>query len=362
MGSRELEIDPDVARARTPPAWLYRDASVLEALRERAFAPSWQWLDAPAPPPGAAQPATLLPGLLDEPLVLTADEHGTVRCLSNACTHRGHLVCRAPERASALRCRYHGRRFALDGRFLSMPAFDDVEGFPTPDDDLAALPLERLGPLAFTAVRAPALPFAAWIAPLVARLEWLPWDELVLDPRLSRDYDVAASWALYCDNYLEGFHIPFVHPGLNEVLEPRDYRTELFGHGNLQIGVAKEGETAFAPPPGSPDEGQRIGGYYLWLFPNLMLNVYPWGLSLNAVQPQGVDRTRVAFRSYVWRRELLGRGAGDGLHQVELEDEAVVEGVHAGLASSRYGRGRYSPTRERGVHQFHRLLQAALGG
>ena len=87
-----------------------------------------------------------------------------------------------------------------------------------------------------------------------------------------------------------------------------------------------------------------------------MLNFYPWGLSLNLVQPLAPDRTRVAFLSYVWDASQLDRGAGAALDRVEREDEAIVEAVQRGMRSRLYERGRYSPSRERGVHHFHRLL------
>jgi choline monooxygenase len=87
-----------------------------------------------------------------------------------------------------------------------------------------------------------------------------------------------------------------------------------------------------------------------------MLNFYPWGLSLNRVQPLAIDRTRVQFRSYVLDASRLETGAGASLDRVEAEDEAIVEAVQRGVRSRLYHRGRYSPTRERGVHHFHRLL------
>ena len=87
-----------------------------------------------------------------------------------------------------------------------------------------------------------------------------------------------------------------------------------------------------------------------------MLNFYPWGLSLNLVQPLAIDRTRVLFRSYVADPAQLETGAGASLDRVEAEDEAIVQAVQRGVRSRLYTRGRYSPTRERGVHHFHRLL------
>ena len=77
---------------------------------------------------------------------------------------------------------------------------------------------------------------------------------------------------------------------------------------------------------------------------------------LNLVQPEGIDQTRVSFRSFVRDATLLERGAGSGLDRVEAEDEAIVQSVQKGVRSRFYRRGRYSPTRERGLHHFHRLL------
>ena len=104
-----------------------------------------------------------------------------------------------------------------------------------------------------------------------------------------------------------------------------------------------------------------MAAWYFWLFPNLMLNFYPWGLSLNVVMPAGVDAMRVHYRAYVLDEARRERGAGSGLDRVEHEDEAIVESVQRGIHSRLYRRGRYSPTRETGVHHFHRLLCAALG-
>ncbi len=201
---------------------------------------------------------------------------------------------------------------------------------------------------------------AELLAPLTARLSWLPAGEAILDPARSRDYLVRASWILYCDNYLEGFHIPYVHAGLAAALDYGSYRTELFPWGSLQVGVASGAEDTFAIPAGSPDHGQPIAAYYFWLFPNTMLNVYPWGISLNVVRPLAADRTRVSFLSYVWDGSRLDQGAGAGLDRVEREDEAVVEDVQRGVRSRLYRRGRYSPAREQGVHHFHRLLARCL--
>ena len=113
-------------------------------------------------------------------------------------------------------------------------------------------------------------------------------------------------------------------------------------------------------PTSSPDYGKKVAAYYFFVFPNMMFNFYPWGLSINMVQPVSMERTRVSFYTYVWKEELFNKGAGSGLDTVEMEDEEVVEAVQKGIRSSFYHQGRYSVTREQGIHHFHSLIAKVM--
>lgn len=352
-----------IEEASTIPSRFYTDPALYEASKDLIFARSWHFLghQEMASVPGAVFPFTLLEGCLDEPLLLSRGMDDQLRLLSNVCTHRGNLVVEGPGNERFLRCRYHGRRFALDGKFQSMPEFEGVCGFPSAADDLPQVALDNWGPFLFGSLN-PLAPLADVIGPATNRLGWLPLSEFRHDPAASREYVVKAHWALYVDNYLEAFHIPFIHPGLNQAIDYETYAYELFDHGNLQLAEAKPGEDSFEQPPGSPDAGRQIAAYYYWFFPNLMLNFYPWGLSVNVVRPQGPALTRVSFIRFVWRPERQARGAGAGLDRVEREDEAVVECVQKGVRSRFYDRGRFSPKREIGTHHFHTLIAKAMGG
>ena len=355
--SAPYRVDPDITVAATLDASFYRDDAAWALARERVFARTWQWIGdlADVTEPATLSPREMLPGLLDEPLLLARDAEGTLRCLSNVCTHRGNVLVNAPCRAEQIRCGYHSRRFDLAGRMTFMPEFEQARHFPSRADDLPYVPFGRWGNLAFASV-SPAAPLDAFLGDIRARLAWLPLDRFRPDPSRSRDYSLQAHWALYVENYLEGLHVPFVHPTLHRTLDHGQYTSELFAYANLQLAPARDGEPAFEPPAGSPDHGRRIAAYYFWVFPNLMLNFYPWGLSLNLVQPDGPAACTVAFRSFVWDAARLYAGAGGALHDVEMEDEAVVQAVQRGVRSRFYRGGRYSPAREQGVHHFHRLL------
>jgi choline monooxygenase len=356
-----FEIDPDIRRAQTPPAWFYTDPKTLADLKQRAFARSWQLVaDVDAvKAPGNVYPCPFLEGAIDEPLLLTRDYDDAVHCLANVCTHRGNLVCEGAGTERQLRCRYHGRRFELSGRFVAMPEFEGVAGFPSPSDDLPKVPMGRWARFLFASLD-PLVPIEEFLGPMRQRIGWLPIDQFQPDRSRGREYVVRANWALYVDNYLEGFHIPYIHASLNEQLNYAGYQTELLPWGVLQVGTADKGADGFELPSSSPDSGKSIAAYYYWFFPNLMFNFYPWGLSINVVRPLAVDLTRVTFISYVWKPDRLDRGAGAGLDRVEREDEAIVEATHRGLRSRFYSRGRYSPSRETGPHHFHRLCADIL--
>ncbi len=357
-----LDIHPEIGKAWTPSTVFYTDSATFEKSKERIFARTWQFVtdESHLKVPGQVYPFTLLDGCLNEPLLLTRDREDQVHCLSNVCTHRGNLVVEGAGNMNTLRCRYHGRRFGLDGSFQHMPEFEGVEGFPAPCDDLAKAPLGQWEHLLFASIE-PVAPLSEVFAPMMERVGFLPLREFRYDSSRAREYMIKAHWALYVDNYLEGFHIPYIHASLSAGLVYDDYATEPYRYGNLQVGVGKDGENTFDLPSSSPDFGKNIAAYYFWFFPNLMFNFYPWGLSINVVRPLAPDLMKVQFLPYVWKDDLLGLGAGGDLDRVEREDEAVVEMVQRGMHSRFYKRGRYSTKREQNTHQFHRLLQEFLG-
>lgn len=354
-------INPDITRAQTLPTEFYKDEKLYAAARDLIFTRSWQFIGDTdqVKTPGQATPISLLEGLIGEPLLLTRDNRDQVHCLSNVCTHRGTILVEGECHSQQLRCRYHGRRFGLDGKLISAPGFENAQDFPSSADNLSSVPFAQWDKLLFAGIE-PAMTSDEWLGDLKSRLSWCPLSQLKFSPSHSRDYIVQANWALYVDNYLEGFHIPYVHPELAQMLDVKNYYSEIYKYANLQLGYASSPQDAFDLPASSPDYGKPIAGYYYWLFPNLMLNFYPWGLSVNVVLPQSVNRTKVRFLTYIWDQNRFDQGANAALDRVEREDESVVEQVQKGIRSHFYKRGRYSPQWEKGVHHFHGLLMDHL--
>lgn len=337
----EFEIDPDIRRAWTLPSRFYTDAAIFELSKDQMFAKSWHLLGR-LEEFSQLEPKTILPEFLNEPILLSRSDEG-VSCLSNVCTHRGKILVEQPTTGSLIRCGYHGRRFSLDGKFFSMPEFEGVECFPSETDDLTEYKTANWKGFSFASLDSRA-EFTEFVGDAETQLADFADSNLKLSE--SKDYEVDAHWALYCENYLEGFHIPYVHKGLNEIVDYGSYRTDLYRYSSLQTGF---------------DDSGQVAGKYLFIFPNMMFNFYSWGVSINVVEPITPSRSRIRYLTYVSDETKVGSGAGGDLHRVEMEDEAVVESVQKGIRSRHYDRGRYSPTREQGTHHFHRLIAEFIG-
>ncbi len=351
--------NPQIALAETLDKKFYNSEELFELSKEKLFVPSWQFIGDTSVIAGENNlfPFTLLSGFLNEPLLLSKSGNEELTCLSNVCTHRGNILITEACKADKIRCRYHGRLFDCAGKFHSMPEFKEVKNFPAKSDSLSKIKLHQWMNLLFVSLT------GKWkakdmFAPMEKYLSFLEGRTLRHFASLSRDYEIEAHWALYCENYLEGFHIPYVHPGLNKLIDYGSYTTQTFKYCILQTGFAKENASSFNLPEGHPDFGKKVAAYYFFLFPNLMLNFYPWGLSVNIVRPLSNNKTVINYLTYVFEDAQAEEAMM--LDSVEMEDEEVVLQVQRGIRSRFYQHGRYSVTREQGVHHFHQLISSHL--
>ena len=351
------KIDVDITKSKTLEGDFYVSESNFKDALENVFSSSWQLVsdDSMLKENKMAVPFQFLGEVIGEPLLLINNQ-GLINCYSNVCTHRGNILIDSPCKVNKhITCGYHGKQFETCGKFKFMPKSEGMQNFPSVEDDLAVVEVEKWRQFIFVSL-SPKFKFKELIKDVEGRVGWMPIQDFLYREDLSKEYHIKANWALYCDNYLEGFHIPFIHSDLNAVLDFNNYNVEVFKYANLQIGIASDDEICFELPKDSRDYGKKIAAYYFWLFPNLMLNFYPWGLSVNIITPLSVSETKVEFRSYVWDEGKLNKGAGADLDRVELEDEEVVQQVQKGVASRFYKHGRFSPTMEQGVHHFHTLI------
>ena len=353
-----MHIHENIKKAETLEATFYTDGDIFQETKRAIFEKTWHLLGRKKELLHIGvnvNPLFLYEKFLEEPILLSQDGE-QLYCLSNVCTHRAFLLAHHPCEIRKITCAYHGRRFALDGTMEFMPEFKEADDFPSTCDHLPKLPIKMWKDFIFTSIN-PSVDLDEIFSKLDERCGFLDVASYRYAPEFDKLYTVHANWALYCDNFLEGFHIPFVHDKLGGMIDYGSYVTECYAHINLQIGYSKGDTPYFDLPPEHVDYGKKVTAYYYWIFPNLMFNFYPWGLQVNIVEPIGQSFSKVHFKHYICDEELWKSMEGDHVaEKTQREDEWVVEGVQKGLRSTFYKTGRFSPTREQGVHHFHRLI------
>lgn len=352
-------IEERLERASTLEAVVYTDPRVLADEERHVFGKTWQLVGRVEQVKERGQFFTARVGGEDVLVVRGAD--GTLRALSNVCRHRAGPVAPCPGEGTvnAFRCGYHGWSWSLEGRLLGTPEFDGVEDFDRASVRLPEYRVETWLGLVFVNLDAGAGTLTDALDDLPARLAKRDFSAMRLSFR--RDWTVDCNWKVYVDNYLEGYHIPIVHPGLMKELDYPRYRTETRRTTSIQHSPIKD-----VPGQRLRKEGDLEAEYY-WVFPNLMLNVYPDNFSTNLIVPVGPDKTLTVFEWFFRdpesedTRKKIAETV-DFSDEVQREDIGICQAVQRGLRSRTYERGRFSVKRENGVHHFHRLWAAAMNG
>ena len=338
------QFEPKLERASTIPARYYTDAAIFRDENRSIFARTWQLAGRAEQ---VAQPGQFFTTTVaDEPLLIVRGNDGVIRALSNVCRHRAGPVAKGEGKRPVLQCGYHGWTYALDGHLLKTPEFEGVLGFDVKSCALPQFRIESWMGLLFVNLDPDALPLAEVYGELFEEMNARDATSFRFAAR--KDWELDCNWKVYVDNYLEGYHIPIVHPSLFRELDYAKYWTETKRQYSIQHAPVKRTERLRS------DDDVR----YFWIFPNLMLNVYADNFSTNLIVPMGHGRTLTIFEWYFRDPEKAQKEIGETIafsDEIQIEDIEICEDVQRGLRSSTYDVGRYSPQRENGVHHFHGL-------
>tara|TARA_B100000900_G_scaffold180974_1_gene153502 strand:+ start:88 stop:1155 length:1068 start_codon:yes stop_codon:yes gene_type:complete len=351
-----MNINKNIKIAKTPPSSFYT-SELLFKKNKSIFENSYQFICHQSELKNTTSlPFNLFKGWLDIPLILTK-ENDHIYCLSNVCTHRGNILCQKKEHKNKLLCNYHGRSFNLNGNLNHAPGFRETKNFPTKDDNLDKNInfINWNGLLFVNAGKNNSILNA--LNEINNLVDWYPFEKLSFDKKASNTYEIDAHWALYCENYLEGFHIAYVHKGLSSDIENHSYETILLEHAVLQLAKSSNKKDSLGGKKKINNiPTDEIYALYFWLFPNIMLNFYKWGISVNIIEPLNKEKTRIKFISLPIKGCMQSSGDNNSVDHIENEDQKVVLDVQKGIKSKFYDRGRYSAEHERGTHHFHRLI------
>ena len=355
------EYDPDLPldHAWTIPASWYVDTDLYDLELNSVFSNTWQLA---ARVDQVRQPGQYVTtDVAGEPVVVVRGNDGVLRGFFNVCrNHAAALMTAAEGKAAQLRCPYHGWTYSLEGELKGTPDFSGVCDFDRAQNGLVPVELTEWENWVFVKlVQGAATSFIDFLGDnLVAEMNSLQLKDLHWFER--RHYHFDCNWKVFVDNYLDGgYHVPYLHKGLDSVLDYGKYTIENGEHHCLQWSpIVSDGVEA---QTGAVRKGERA--LYYWIYPNFMINWYDGVMDTNLVVPRGVDQTEVIFDFYfpdVMSEEARARNLASVAvgQRIQDEDVAICKSVQSGLNSRAYTTGRLSTRREAGEHLFHRLLHA----
>jgi choline monooxygenase len=369
----QLDVNEQIECAQTLASKFYTDPAILDIEKTRIFLRTWQLVgtlnyacgEVDGVKRTIADPESFFTAeVAGEPVIVVRDKQGVLRAFSNVCRHRAGPIALGSGCKNVLRCQYHGWTYTLDGRLIGTPDVEGVEFFDRSTMGMVPLRVEVWEQFIFVNFDAQAESLASYLGQIPEQVDGFQFEGLQFAER--RDYIINCNWKVYVDNYLEGYHIPIAHPGLMREIDYAKYRTDTYRYYSQQfapIRTMKSEENAerFYEP------GSGLGqAAYFWIFPNLMLNIYPDNVSTNLIVPIAHDKTLTIFEWFFHdvassaMQERIQRAIAFS-DQVQQEDIGLCENVQRGLRSVTYDRGRYSVKRENGVHHFHMLLGEFLG-
>jgi choline monooxygenase len=331
--------------AETLPALLYRDASHYERERRRVFAHSWQFMGHETQ---LAEPGQWLALTIAGYPVVAVRGEDRIRAFHNVCRHRaGPLAPDGQGRCERnLVCRYHGWRYALDGRLASARDFGPAEGFDPREYGLVRLACESWRGFVFVNIDTSAPSLASSLAPLTERARHMPLE--TFRPMQHTTHELRCNWKTYVENYLEGYHVPVVHPALNAAIDSSRYEIELHDGVVFHHAPAREG----AP----------VAGLWGWVWPCLGINVYPHGLMMERIWPMDHAHTRLDYLYFFPEHlpEAEKEGAMASSEVTTGEDIAITEAVQRNLDAGIYDHGRLSPKHEGAVALFQKTVARVM--
>lgn len=391
--SREDYTREETYRATRPPVeWAvtlipdaYRSPDFYEVEQERVFGKAWVCVGYTSQVREPGQMFVTVVG--GQSLIVTRDKGSRLRAFYNVCRHRGSMLVTQDGKHDIIRCPYHAWGYALDGRCLGTPyfkgldipeearaAFDTSEAkeFRKEDYGLLQVRVDSWGCFVFVSLDPDAGPLAEWLGDLPQRFARFPLEELRLVGR--KPYQIRANWKLIAENFMEYYHLPWVHPELCNVSGFKDhYRCQGPGmySGMVTSPLTRDPSTVDLELPPMPglDKTERETAYWIMMFPSIALFLLPNHLFTILFRPEGPGLSMESADLLVHPEVLAAPGAEakiaaihDFWAMVNDQDIQAVERVQRGIQAKAYPGGRLCFRFEEPVHRFQNMVIDLMTG
>lgn len=354
---KAVTLDPD----------FYRKTELYEYESDKLFGESWVCVGYTC---DVDRPGKILRASINnQPIVITRNKAGELKGFYNVCRHRGSLLVLHDNKLERFRCPYHSWTYDLDGNLTNCPLFVS-DDFTRSDYNLLPIQIASYGCFIFACLSRDSnnkQSLLDYLGDLPKYYKNFPLEELVVVRR--KKYIINANWKLVAENFLEYYHLPWVHPELCEVM-PIDMHKRNQGAGMFlsfyasplsRTGSALDSD-ALCPMPGLSKE-QLQSGYFPFVFPNLALFLLPHHVFSLILSPNSINQTHESGDLLVHPSIFNDPAAQKKLDEifafydmVNLQDIVAVERVQLGIMAKGYAGGRMCYRFEEPVHRFQNMV------
>jgi choline monooxygenase len=323
---------------------LYVDPSVFVRERNEIFSKTWQLM---GPATQVAERGQYVAAdIAGIKVFAIRGRDGQLRAFRNVCRHRGaQLLEEGAGRCATIRCPYHQWVFSDDGSLINAPWFGTEPGFDAKEWPLEPIHVAEWRGLLFVAID-PQEDLVTQLGELVAELKDEPIETYQSVRSATVNFD--ANWKIYTDNFVEGYHIPGIHPSFFQAIEFKRFET-----------TAHDGFVRMTAPP---REGLFYRGKWLWMWPNWTLSLFDGGMNTSRINPLDHQRTELIYNFY-FADPSRTNAIEDTIQRnlaVVREDFGICIETHKNYANGSYSAGPLSPHHEAGVRYFQDKVRKSL--
>ncbi|MBP7740898.1 aromatic ring-hydroxylating dioxygenase subunit alpha [Candidatus Woesebacteria bacterium] len=341
--------------SQTLPGSYYNSSEIFDRENKKIFSKSWHCVGRLDRVEKSGD--FFLATIAGESLIIVKDNQGKLHAFFNVCRHRGTRICEAlsGNTGGAIQCPYHAWTYKTDGKLVAAPHMNEAKKFKMSDYPLHEASVATWEGFIFVSIAKKPVAFETAWKPMINRLKRFGIENLKVGHKVS--YDIEANWKLVFQNYNECLHCPTIHPKLSAVLPytsgANDLTSGPFLGGYMLIRSPNKSATMsgnycarLVSDKLSDEETKRA--YYYTFMPNMFLSIQPDYVNYYMIHPLSATKTRIESE-WLFHPETLAKkknkikDAIDFWDMTNRQDWDIVEQSAAGIASSRYTPGQYSP-------------------
>ncbi|NNE57973.1 MAG: aromatic ring-hydroxylating dioxygenase subunit alpha [Hellea sp.] len=361
--------------ARGLPNDCYISQDHFKIERDKVFFPNWAGVGFIS---DVAEPGDVCPvEFLGMPLLLVCNKASELRVFQNTCRHRGMILVDEPcHLRGPIRCPYHSWSYDYDGNLVRTPSVggigvDDHKNICPDELGLFEVRAHVWQGVVFVNISGDAPAFEIAHEHLVKR--WAEFDQPYHLGGEASQFDMLlkTNWKLAVENYCESYHLPWIHPELNEIspidahypIEHASYAGQ--GSENYRQLTNEKGKQ-FKDFENLSDIWNSQSEYISY-FPNVLFGVHRDHAFAMLLMPQGPEKTLERVALFYATEDIDSPQNQDMLKEnariwqgVFAEDIGVVEGMQKGRHGIQFDGGKFSPVMDGPTHKFHHWVARQL--